>query len=233
MNLSYSIIVPVLNESAIINHTIKNILDINSENEIEIIVVDGDKGGNTINSIKYQNIIKIIAACGRGKQMNAGASIAKGDVLIFLHADTELPKEAFTLINSVIDKKSFDCGSFSLGIKSDSLIFRLIEKMVHFRTKLTNIPYGDQTIFIKKEKFLQLNGFANIPIMEDIEFMRRVKKSGLNIYVLPQQVSTSARKWEKEGIIYTTMRNWLLTSLYLLGVQPDRLVRFYYKDLQL
>mgnify|MGYP000533676940 CR=1 FL=1 len=229
MNMTYSIIIPVLNESEIINQSIKNILKVNNGYEIEIIVVDGDMNGNTVNAIENKNVIKIIAGRGRGKQMNAGAFAARGDVLIFLHADTEFLEGAFELINLLIVKKMCDCGSFSLGIKSNKVIFRLIEKMVYLRTKLTNIPYGDQAFFIKRDKFFQLGGFADIPIMEDIEFMRRAKKSGLKLCILPQKVLTSARRWNEEGIIYNTVRNWILATLYFTGVKPEKLERFYYK----
>ncbi len=229
MNLTYSIIIPVLNESDIINYTIQNIYKVSKNYEIEIIVVDGDMNGNTLNAIENKNVVKIITGRGRGKQMNAGAFAAGGEVLIFLHADTEFPEGAFGLINSLIDKKMCDCGSFSLGIKSNKLVFRLIEKMVYIRTKLTNLPYGDQTFFIKRNKFFHLGGFADIPIMEDIEFMSRAKKSGLKVCILPQKVLTSARRWDEEGIVYNTIRNWILATLYFTGVKPEKLERFYYK----
>ncbi len=229
MKLTYSVIIPVLNESAIINQSIKNILKVKDDYDVEIIVVDGDMYGTTVNVMENKDVIKIITGRGRGKQMNAGAFAAKGEVLIFLHADTEFPEGAFELINSLINDKMCDCGSFSLGIKSDKVIFRLIEKMVCIRTKLTNIPYGDQTFFIKRNRFFQLGGFADIPIMEDIEFMSRAKKSGLKVCVLPQKVLTSARRWNEEGIIYNTIRNWILATLYFTGVKPEILERFYYK----
>jgi rSAM/selenodomain-associated transferase 2 len=230
MRSSFSIIIPVLHESSIINRAIEHIRLIGSGFEFEIIVVDGDKEGGTINSIKYNDVIKIVSPRGRGIQMNKGASVAKGDVLFFLHTDTELPEEAFARISSVIDNREYAGGAFDLGIESGRWIFRLIEKLVFVRTRATRIPYGDQAIFIRRQCFETLKGFKNIPIMEDVEFMRRLKKSGYKISIIPQKVKTSSRRWEREGVLYCTMRNWALISLYSLGVKPEKLVKFYYPE---
>jgi hypothetical protein len=102
--------------------------------------------------------------------------------------------------------------------------------MVYIRTRITGIPYGDQAIFIKKDFFAGMNGYQEIPIMEDVELMRRIKKSGYKICIIPQRVSTSPRRWEKEGIIYCTLRNWALISLYLSGFKPEKLAKFYYRE---
>lgn len=230
MRYSFSIIIPVLNESAIINQTIEYVYRIGSGIDIEVIVVDGDPEGKTINSITNKKVIKLISPKGRGRQMNKGASIARGDILLFLHSDTELPKDAFSAISSALDKKEYVGGAFDLGIKSERLIFRLIEKMVYIRSRLTGIPYGDQAIFIKKEFFTRMNGHQEIPIMEDVELMRRIKKIGHKIYIIREKVRTSPRRYEKEGVIYCTMRNWLLIGLYYLGMKPEKLVKLYYRD---
>lgn len=219
-----------MNESAIINQTIEYVYRIGSGIDIEVIVVDGDPEGKTINSITNKKVIKLISPKGRGRQMNKGASIARGDILLFLHTDTELPKDAFSAISSAPDKKEYVGGAFDLGIKSERLIFRLIEKMVYIRSRLTGIPYGDQAIFIKKEFFTRTNGYQEIPIMEDVELMRRIKKLGYKMYFVQKKVKTSPRRYEKEGVIYCTLRNWMLMSLYLLGVEPEKLVKFYYRD---
>ena len=136
--------------------------------------------------------------------MNKGASAAKGDILLFLHIDTELPEGAFAGISSVIDDGEYAGGAFDLGIESGRWIFRLIEKLVFVRTRATRIPYGDQAIFIRRECFETLKGFKDIPIMEDVEFMRRLKKSGYKISIIPQKVKTSSRRWEREGVLYCT-----------------------------
>jgi len=230
VSYSFSIILPVLNESPIINQTIEHIYRLGYGFDLEVIVVDGDTEGGTVYSIKDERVIKVITPKGRGRQMNKGASVATGDILLFLHTDTELPENAFRTISAVIDKKLYAGGAFDLGIKSGRLIFRLIEKMVYIRTRLTGIPYGDQAIFIKKDIFAGMNGYQEIPIMEDVELMIRIKKSGYKICIIPQRVSTSPRRYEKESVVYCTLRNWMLMSLYFLGVEPEKLVKFYYRD---
>ena len=227
---SFSVIIPVLNESPIINHTIEHVYQRGSGFDPEVIVVDGDSRGDTLAAIKNKDVIKIISPKGRGKQMNRGASVAQGDILLFLHTDTELPKDAFEAISSAMNKLQLVGGAFDLGIKSDRSVFRLVEELVYMRTRLTKVPYGDQAIFMKKEIFDKVSGFKEIPVMEDVEFMRRVKRSGYKICIIPQMVKTSPRRWEKEGVLYCTVRNWALITLYSLGVNPEKLVRFYYRD---
>ncbi len=230
MNCSFSIVIPVFHEASLIDHAINHVKKISAGFESEIIVVDGDPKGSTLECVEHPNIVKIVSGKGRGRQMNKGASSAKGDILLFLHADTELPDEALTSIASVVDHKEYSGGAFDLGIKSGQRIFRLIEKAVSIRTRLTSVPYGDQAIFIRRKCFEALKGFREIPIMEDIEFMRRMKKSGNKIVIIPKKVNTSPRRWENEGILCCTLRNWALISLYSLGVEPEKIVRFYYRD---
>jgi rSAM/selenodomain-associated transferase 2 len=227
---SFSIIIPVLNESSVINHTVEQVCRIGSGFDMEVIVIDGDSQGRTINVLRNSEIIKGISPRGRGEQMDKGASFAHGEILLFLHTDTELPANALRTISTVMGDKEYAGGAFDLGIKSARPIFRLMEKFVHVRTRLTRIPYGDQAIFLRKEVFDKMKGFKKIPLMEDVEFMKRIKRSGYKIRMIPQKVKTSPRRWEKEGVIYCTLRNWMLRGLYHLGVQPDKLVKFYYCD---
>jgi rSAM/selenodomain-associated transferase 2 len=164
---------------------------------------------------------------GRGKQMNLGAALAGGEILIFLHADTLLPPDALELIEAAMEDSSCIAGAFDLAIDSERPAFRLIEKASSLRSRMTRIPYGDQTIFMRRGDFSDLGGFKNIPIMEDVEFMRRIKKRKGKICIIGKAVRTSPRRWEKEGVLYTTLRNWLILSLYLFGVRPEKLIRFY------
>jgi len=230
MNCSFSVIIPVLHESSTMNRTIDHIKNIRSGFHVEIIIIDGDPEGSTIHSITDETVNKFISQKGRGKQMNTGASRAKGDILLFLHADTRLPENAFAFIADVMDQKEYAGGAFELGIKSDRRVFRLIEKFVALRTHLTRIPYGDQAIFIKKEIFIRVNGFKEIPIMEDVDLMRRMRKKGYKIYIIPENIKTSPRRWEREGILYCTLRNWIIMILYLFGAKPEKLAKYYYED---
>jgi len=227
VNQHFSVILPVLNEAPVINRTLARISAVSGEADCEIIVVDGSPGGETLRAIESKEVQTLIAGKGRARQMNAGAAAARGEILIFLHADTALPKNAFGAISAALHKGDFIAGAFALSIGSDKPAFRLIERAASFRSRVTRIPYGDQAIFIRKQYFDAIGGFSEIPLMEDVELMRRIKKRGDLIRILPDKVQTSPRRWEREGILFCTLRNWTLASLYLLGVRPERLAKFY------
>jgi rSAM/selenodomain-associated transferase 2 len=227
MNTNISVIIPVLNESQIINSTIDYIYSLDFDGDAEIIVADGSTGGKTINAINHPDVKKIIAKKGRGSQMNKGAAVASGDVLLFLHADTLLSHDALDQIIAASQSQDVVGGAFDLGIRSEKKIFRAIERGASIRSRLTRIPYGDQAIFIKRRFFNQIGGYKDIPIMEDVDLMRRIKASGKKIKIIPCNVQTTARRWEKEGILYCTLRNYTLIMLYYLGVSPDKLKKFY------
>ena len=159
--------------------------------------------------------------------MNAGASVARGEVLIFLHADTEPPLHALKKIDSLLERSECVGGAFDLGIRSDRLILKAIGKLASWRSHLTRVPFGDQAIFLRREYFNRIGGYKEIPLMEDVELMRRIKKLGDEIWIFHDRVMTSPRRWEKEGVVYCTFRNWTLQVLYLLGISPRRLAFFY------
>ena len=228
----FSIIVPVFHEGNRINDLIEHLNSLDSKESFEIIVVDGTRERDTLKAIQSNRVIKIFSEKGRAKQMNAGASIAKGDILIFLHADTELPTHALKKIESVIEKRGYTAGAFDLGIQSKKLIFKVIAFLGSLRSRLNRIPYGDQAIFLRTEYFNNIGGYKEIPLMEDVELMRRIKRSGKKIWILYDRVMTSPRRWEKEGVIYCILRNWVLQGLYFLGVSPHKLVNFYRSDYQ-
>ncbi len=223
----FSIIIPAIHEEAVINSTIEHLETLDASASMEIIVVDGDGSGKTIGAVRNGNVKTAISEKGRGNQMNRGASIAQGDIVIFLHADTRLPPDAFDLMEGALNDPDCIAGAFDLAIASGRPIYRLIAKIASFRSRLTRIPYGDQTFFFRRVYFNEIGGFASIPLMEDVEIMRRIKKRGERITIISQAVTVSARRWEKEGILVCTLRNWLLISLYFAGVSPERLSRFY------
>ncbi len=223
----FSIIVPVFHEAESINDLIVHLRHLGPEKEREIIVVDGAPEKDTLPVIRDDGVVKISSEKGRAKQMNAGASVAKGEILIFLHADTELPEAALKKINLLINTKEYVGGAFNLGIKSDKIIFKVIAFLASLRSRLNRIPYGDQAIFIRKEYFDQIGRYKEIPLMEDVELMRRVKTSGKKIKIFPDRTMTSPRRWEKEGILYCTLRNYMNQLLYSLGVSPHKLVNWY------
>lgn len=222
-----SIILPVLNEAGRINEVIAHLRSRNRDKTAEIIVVDGDPRGGTINAIRDEGIVKITSARGRAHQMNSGAVLASGDILLFLHADTLLPNHALAKIAVVMRDGCLVAGAFDLGINSNRRIFRITEKYVFLRTRLTRVPFGDQAIFIRRAYFEKIGGYQDIPLMEDVEIMGRIRKRGDRICIIPAKVLTSPRRWEKEGILFCTFRNWTMQMLYALGIPPERLKKWY------
>jgi rSAM/selenodomain-associated transferase 2 len=222
-----SVIIPAYNESALINATLSHVDSITAGRRVEIIVVDGHPGGTTLKSISSRGVIKLQSPRGRATQMNCGARAATGRILLFLHVDTRLDRDAPARILEATRTDEVIGGAFDLGIASPRTAYRLIEWMVHQRSRLSRIPYGDQAIFMNRLFFLRMDGYREMPLMEDIDLMRRVKKSGERIHIVPLKAWTSSRRWEREGVVFCTLRNWTLQIFYLLGVPPHALSRWY------
>ncbi len=223
-----SVIVPVLYEGDTIGQTLEHIAVVADTVTYEIIVVDGDPQGSTLHHLpQEQAITGIRSKAGRGNQMNAGADLAQGKILLFLHADTGLPYQALQRIVHTINKTKAVAGAFDFSIDSPRRILDWISRGASLRSRLTRLPYGDQAIFMARTTFLALGGYPDFPILEDVDLMRRLKRQRLPIYLICDRVSVSARRWEQEGIIFCTVRNWILLSLYYLGVSPHQLARWY------
>ena len=159
--------------------------------------------------------------------MNRGAACARGEILLFLHADTLLPPHALDLVRSAMDDLRFVGGAFALGFKTERRIFRITERYDSLRTRLTRVPFGDQAVFIRRKYFEKIGGFLEIPLMEDVELMKRIKMRGDKIVLVPEKVLTSPRRYEREGVIYCTLRNLLVQTLYTCGMPPERLAKWY------
>lgn len=222
-----SVVIPALHEAANINGLIGHLRALPADIDREIIVVDGDPGESTLRAITHDRIVTATAGPGRAIQMNRGAALATGEVLLFLHADTFLPPDALTLIDDRMQEPRCVGGAFDLGILTDRRIFRITEQYVALRTRLTRVPFGDQAIFLRKGYFDGIGGYRDIPIMEDVELMSRIRKRGDRIVVIRRKVMTSPRRWEREGVLSATVRNWKLQLLYVLGVPPERLAKHY------
>jgi rSAM/selenodomain-associated transferase 2 len=225
----FSVIIPVLNEPDTVNFPIQHVRTLQPQRSPEIIVVDGDRRGGTLSAIRDANVTKVVSEEGRGRQMNTGAALAHGEILIFLHADTKLPPNAFEKIAEVLANGEYVAGAFDLGIDSEKLLLRYIAARARFRSRLNRIPYGDQAIFIRKDYFEQVGRFREIPLMEDVDLMRRIKKDGKKIFILKDRVTTSPRRWHGDGILLTTLRNQVLLALYYLGVSPATLAKYYWR----
>ena len=227
VNKCISIIIPVIHEGQCIQEAIQRLKTRRTGRSFEIIVVDGDQKGSTISRITDPDVVTLISLPGRAVQMNTGAANASGSILLFLHCDTRLPRNAYDIVlESIIEKKA-DIGAFDLRIDANGFGFRMIERTASLRSRLTRIPYGDQVYFMRKKLFLEMGGFSLLPIMEDVDFMQRVKKKKKKLLIVKPSVMTSARRWKKEGLFYTTIRNWTLIMLYMAGVGPEKLARFY------
>jgi len=228
--LNISIIIPVLNEESGINTSIRHIRQISSEDRIEIIVVDGDAGGSTIRSVADAGAQCLISPPGRGKQMNCGARAARGEILLFLHADTLLPRGSISLVRKVMRSGRYQAGAFGLDLDSRRIPLRIIAAAARLRIRLSGIPFGDQGLFMRRDYFHRIGGYAEIPLMEDVEIAQRIKKLEGRIIIVPERVLTSVRKWEEEGVLYSIFRNWFIQLSYFLGVPPERLVKIYYSS---
>lgn len=224
---SISIILPVLNEAGRINGAIRDLRELRPADAIEVIVVDGDPRGGTVGTINEKGTITAIAEKGRARQMNCGASLASAKILLFVHADTTLPDDALARVTAAMSDEQCVAGAFNLGIESKRRVFRITERYVALRTRVTRVPFGDQAIFIRKDYFDTIGGYADIPLMEDVELMRRIRKRGDRICIIPERVKTSARRWEREGVLCGTLRNWTLQLSYALGVPPEQLTKWY------
>ncbi len=228
MQTDLSIIIPVLNEAGQIQVAIDRLCAQNFDGRLQIIVVDGDAGGSTIKSLENEDQITcLVSKPGRAHQMNKGAQASQGQNLCFLHCDTILPDDALNTIKTTLANPAIDVGAFDLSIDAKGITFRIIEKTASCRSRLTKIPYGDQAIFLGRFLFFDLGQFPEIPLMEDVAFMQQVKKQHGRLCILKSPVLTSARRWQQEGRLYTTLRNWTIRILYALGVSPHKLVRVY------
>jgi rSAM/selenodomain-associated transferase 2 len=223
-----SIVIPVLHEVAPLRQTLGQFARLSpDESPHEIIVVDGDRNGSTIGSINMAGIVTATSPPGRAIQMNRGAALASGEILLFLHADTLLPAGGLSEISAATGDTPTAWGAFDLGIDSNRPIFRLIEAAIRLRTRITRIPYGDQALFLTRPLFESVGGFPEIPIMEDVELARKLHRLKAVMRILPEKVRTSPRRWETEGLAYCTLRNWLLITALYLGVSPDTLSKYY------
>ena len=218
-----SVIVPALDEAAILPATLYNVL---AQSPHEIIVVDGGSTDETVAIAKAAGVRLLKSERGRAVQMNAGAAIATGEALLFLHADCRLEDGAIREIARILSSRSVVAGCFRMAIQDRGLLYRSIAWCATARVKLFGIIYGDQGLFVRRDRFMQSGGFPKLRLMEDVWLSLRLRRIG-PIRVALKRIFVSTRRWQKKGIIRQTLRNWALTAAAAVGVHPDRLARFY------
>ncbi|MFC2001150.1 TIGR04283 family arsenosugar biosynthesis glycosyltransferase [Chloroflexota bacterium] len=218
----FSVIIPTLNEEEIIEKCIFSIRFINKN--VEIIIADGHSTDATTRIAEKCGVRVCASEPGRGIQCNTGASIATGDILVFLHADTELPAIAFDQLNKYFQNSKIQIGTFRLSFDNNHWLFRLYSIPSRFECALTR--FGDQCIVVRKSFFNSIGGFPSWPLFEDLGFMQKAGKI-TRIYRFRATVKTSARRFLKHGILRQQLLNIWYIFLYFIGVAPEKLALLY------
>ncbi len=219
-----SVVIPVLNEAAGIENAIQRAWDAGAA---EVIVVDGGSHDGTAELADQADCVLVRAEPGRASQQNAGANLAQGECLLFLHADTWLaPAATQQIVEALAAESKLVGGSFQQQITATGISYRWLEYGNRWRARYLRLPYGDQGLFVRASVFRDLGGFATVPLMEDVLLARHMRKRG-RLAHLPGPLHVSARRWQKHGIWRQTLRNWLLITAFQLGVSPQRLAQFY------
>ena len=218
-----SVVIPALNEAANIRRTLRAV---RSASPLEVILVDGGSGDDTVHLAREEGAIVLRSPSGRARQMNAGAAHARGTVLLFLHADTFLPVGWDGVVHEVMNRPRVSAGAFRLCIEGDFVGKGIVEWGARLRSRWLQKPYGDQGIFVRRSLFEELGGFADLPIMEDYELTSRLRRRG-RIVTAKEAAMTSGRRWRKLGVFRTTLINGLVVFGYRCGVPAGRLARLY------
>ena len=223
--MTLSIIIPVLNEVRLIEACLGRLSDVRARGT-EIIVVDGGSQDGTAAIAESFADRVLPAPRGRASQMNAGANVAKGDILVFLHADTTLPQDTDVLIEKAFAHSDRIWGRFDTRIVPATPSLFVVAWLMNLRSRLSGIATGDQAIFVRKSAFMRVGGYPEIPLMEDIALSKKLKRISKPI-CLRAKVSTSARRWQKYGVTRTILLMWWLRLAYYLGADPKALARQY------
>lgn len=227
---SIALIIPAKNEARVITECLMHLKHRCAEQSyfqnIKCIVVDGFSQDNTFDLAKEQADFVLSESGGRSGQMNAGAKACDADILIFLHVDTKLPESFFADVMKM-HKGQYTWGFSPVRLDGKPTLLRVVERMISLRSRLSRIATGDQVFVITRKTFNNLNGYAPIALMEDVEWGQRCKRLGLSPWVFDQPVLTSSRRWEQKGIIQTIVLMWRLRFLFWIGVSPSKIARLY------
>ncbi|MGI8569923.1 MAG: TIGR04283 family arsenosugar biosynthesis glycosyltransferase [Methylocella sp.] len=220
-----SIIVPALNEELTISETLGQLAPLR-EQGAEVIVIDGGSSDATVERARNLADLVLSAPRGRASQMNAGALSSRGAALLFLHADTALPKDADRPLRSFLEDPEQIWGRFDVRISGNHWLLPIVARIMNLRSRLTRVATGDQAIFVRTAAFEAVGGFPDLPLMEDIELSRRLMRLARPI-CLRSKVTTSGRRWEKHGVMRTIILMWRLRFAYWCGADPNELAKRY------
>lgn len=233
MAMTISVIIPTLNEERTVMVTLAHTARLGFD---ELIVVDGGSHDRTLALVETYRLrtqhsalspIQLVTAPpGRARQMNEGAKASCGEILLFLHADTQLPGDAKPIIDTTLADRRMVGGRFDVRFDRPSMWGTIISRMMNWRSRLSGLATGDQALFVRRSIFEQMGGFADMQLMEDIEFSRRLKRKGATA-ALTATVTTSFRRWEQQGFLRTILLMWTLRFLYWAGVSPSHLAHWY------
>jgi len=216
---SVSVVIPTLDEEQRLPAAIQSV-----RADADVIVVDGGSGDATREVAAREGARVLEAPRGRGRQLDQGARAATGEWLLFLHADTRLGTGWADALAAL--PPEVVGGAFRFAVDSPRPAFRVVERAVRLRLRLFALPYGDQGLFVRREVYARIGGVPHLPLMEDVAFVARLRRAG-RLAFPPVRAFTSARRWDRYGVVGTTLRNWSVLALYAAGLSPERLARRY------
>lgn len=218
-----SIIIPTRNAASRLGATLASVVDVPG---VEVVLVDGGSSDETIAIAGAYGVRVLTCEPGRGHQMNAGAAVAEGDILLFLHGDTILPEGFAHRVRATMAGLEVAAGAFRLAFELPQPALRLIAWGANLRSRWLQMPYGDQALFVRKELFTATGGFPELPILEDFVLVRKLKRYG-RIVTRPETVVTSSQRWRQGGVWRQTLRNQRILLGFFLGVSFERLAGWY------
>jgi len=220
---SLAIIVPVFTEGQALRESLQKFMDLGAD---ELVFVDGGSIDDSLAVLSQANVLCLTSELGRAVQMNAGANVSTSDIVVFIHADTVISKSDLLAMKTALSQLDVVGGRFDVRLSGTPSAFRLIEWMINQRSRISKISTGDQCQFVRRDVFEAMGGFAAMPLLEDVDFFKRLKKLG-RIACLRNKVITSSRRWEQHGVLSTVWLMWKIRLLYWLGVSPEKLAQMY------
>jgi rSAM/selenodomain-associated transferase 2 len=221
------VVIPVLGDESELDSLLSQLKGVSPD--LEIVVADGARSEEVGSLCQRYKTTLVRSKPGRGVQMNRGAEASRGDLLWFLHADTVVYPESLEEIRLVLEDNNVAGGAFRFRLHQRPWYAPVLDLGVALRCRIFKLPYGDQGIFMRRSVFESLHGFREVPFLEDFDMIRRLKKKG-RMKMLSTPIGVSARRWERKGLLRTTITNWLIALVFMLGVSPERLLRWYQSE---